>query len=322
MLYLNTSHVETLGLPWNETVTVIEEAVRTMHKGDTAQPIKPYLRYHDPKNRIIAMPAFVGGDTYMAGLKWIASFPMNLQRGIPRAHSVTILNDAATGIPVAVFNTALISGIRTASVSGLLLREFDKVRPLRDVTLGIVGFGPIGQLHLQMAVALLGDRLSKVILYDIAGIRTESIPDSVRSRTVIARSWEDAYRDADLFITCTVSAAGYIDRQPKPGSLLLNVSLRDFKPEILDYTRSIIVDEWEEVCRENTDIETMHHVRGLQKENTRSIIDVVCSNAMSTFPTGEAIMFNPMGMAMFDIATATYYYRRAVSQGVGTQLSD
>jgi N-[(2S)-2-amino-2-carboxyethyl]-L-glutamate dehydrogenase len=159
-------------------------------------------------------------------------------------------------------------------------------------------------------------------LYDLAGINTEFIPASIKNKTEIVERWEDAYLDADVFITCTVSPQGYIDQKPKENALLLNVSLRDFQPQILDYTQSIIVDEWEEVCRESTDIERMHLERGLMKEQTKSIVDVVCHDAMREFPADQPIMFNPMGMAIFDIATAAYYYREAKAKGIGIELED
>lgn len=322
MLYMNTKDVEKIGMNWNETIDVIEQAVITLDGGEFSQPIKPYLRYRDRSNRIIAMPAFLGGDTDMAGIKWIASFPKNIEQGIQRAHSMTILNDSAIGKPVAAFNTALVSGIRTASVTGLMIRHYEKVRPLNNVTVGILGFGPIGQLHLSMVADQLGDRLDKVLLFDIKGVKTEFIPESVRDRVVFANNWEEVYDASDVFITCTVSPAGYIARKPKEHALLLNVSLRDFKPEILDYTRAIIVDDWEEVCRENTDIELMHLQRGLQEQDTKSIADVVVRNAMGSFTDDANILFNPMGMAIFDIAIAKYYYTTAMANGIGTLLED
>ncbi|HEU4962325.1 MAG TPA: 2,3-diaminopropionate biosynthesis protein SbnB [Bacilli bacterium] len=322
MLYLNTKHIETLGIDWNETVSVIENAVQNLEQGKFAQPVKPYLRFNDPVNRIIAMPAYIDGDYEAAGIKWIASFPKNIQQGIQRAHSVTVLNEATTGKPFATFNTAIVSGIRTASVSGLMIREFEKVRELKDIKLGIIGFGPIGQLHLQMAGQLLGDKIKSIALYDINGIKTELIPEQLRAKVKVVKSYEEAYLDADVFITCTVSPAGYIDKKPKDGALLLNVSLRDFKPEILDYTGSLIVDDWEEVCREKTDIEYMHLERGLQEEDTRSIADVVVRGAIKDFPQQEAVLFNPMGMAIFDVAVAVYFYRLAQARNVGVQLEE
>jgi ornithine cyclodeaminase/alanine dehydrogenase-like protein (mu-crystallin family) len=162
MLYLNEKYLREVGINWEQLVDVIERTVRCLGDKDFVQPIKPYLRYRDLKNRVIAMPAFIGGDFDMAGIKWIASFPDNIHKGIPRAHSVVILNKAETGEPVAIINTALLSILRTAAVTGLMIRYFDKVRPLNNVNLGIIGWGPIGQNHLRMVMDLFGDKITKI----------------------------------------------------------------------------------------------------------------------------------------------------------------
>ena len=141
------------------------------------------------------------------------------------------------------------------------------------------------------------------------------------ARVSVASSWQEAYDDADVFMTCTVSAAAYIDRRPKAGSLQLNVSLRDYKPEVFDWVKgAMIVDDWEEVCREKTDIEVFHQVNGLQKEGTISLAEAVCHDRLRGYAPEQPIMFNPMGMGVFDIATASYYYHLAGEQGVGTRL--
>ncbi|MGA4721902.1 2,3-diaminopropionate biosynthesis protein SbnB [Fictibacillus nanhaiensis] len=320
MLYLSTKDVLEIGFNWNETVRIIKDAVHLLNRNNYDQPIKPYLNFNNPRNRIIAMPARAGGDFSVAGIKWIASFPENIDQGIPRAHSVTILNDEQTGVPLSVINTPLVSGIRTASVSGLMINEFLKHRAMNEIAIGIIGFGPIGQLHLKMVEELAGDKIVKVYLYDLRNINEELIPVSMRKKIEIVKYWEDAYVNADIFITCTVSSKGYINKQPKSGALLLNVSLRDFNPRILDYTKSIVVDNWEEVCRADTDIEVFHNTRGLKKEDTINIVDVVCNNGLLKFPKDDAVMFNPMGMALFDIAISNSYYRQALQTGIGVEL--
>ena len=320
MLYLNEKDILKIGMNWDDTIDSIEKAVECMKVDDFAQPIKPYLRYRDLTNRIIALIAFVGGEIDLAGIKWIASFPDNINHGLPRAHSVVILNKSDTGEPLAIINTALLSIIRTASVSGLMIRYFLKTRPMENIKVAIMGWGPIGQHHYKMCTEILKDKIDTISLYDLREIDPDTITGPYKEKTIVAKSWQDAYRDADIFITCTVSKAPYVDEKPKPGSLQLNCSLRDFKVGILDYTRAIIVDDWEEVCREKTDIEMMHLERGLQKEDTKSIIDVVCNNCLKDYPEDEAIMFNPMGMGVFDIATGRYLMDKAKEMGIGQEL--
>jgi ornithine cyclodeaminase len=320
MIYLNEKDILKMGVTWEETIDTIEKAVWSLNEKDYAQPVKPYLRYRDLVNRIIAMPAFVGGDVDLAGIKWIASFPGNIDNNIPRAHSVVIINQSDTGVPIAIINTALLSVIRTSSVTGLMVRHFLKTRPMEKINVGMTGWGPIGRYHFKMVTELLQDKVSKVCIYDLRGVDKDLVESDYKDKITVADNWQDAHRDADIFMTCTVSKAPYINEKPKPGSLQLNVSLRDYTVDYYDFTKAIIVDDWEEVCREKTDIEMMHLEKGLQEEDTKTIADVVCNNCMADYPADEAVMFNPMGMAVFDIATAGYYLDRARTTGVGQEL--
>lgn len=320
MHYLGHRDLQAMGLDWGAVADLVEDAVRLVDAGDCAQPVKPYLRYNDPVNRIIAMPAYAGGGIKAAGIKWIASFPGNIRLGLPRAHCVIVLNDPDTGVPVACLNSPLPSIVRTASVSGVMIRHYLHARPLDRIELGIIGWGPIGQFHARMAMALFGERIERIHLYDIRGVDLEDMPNEMRERTAVAASWQDVYAAADIFITCTVSDHRYIDGPPNKGSLLLNVSLRDYQPDAVAPLQAVIVDDWDEVCRENTDIERLHLERGLARKDTRSLADVVCRGCLSELSADEPVFFNPMGMAVFDIATAVYYVRQARARGIGTVL--
>ncbi|MDF2935390.1 MAG: ornithine cyclodeaminase [Paenibacillaceae bacterium] len=322
MLYLNDRDIRAVGLDWPALVDAVEAAVRIVDAGDYAQPIKPYLRYGSPRNRIIAMPAYMGGDVNAAGIKWIASFPDNIKSGLPRAHSVIVLNDSQTGEPSAILNSPLTSIIRTASVSGLMMGAFLQERPLAQIELGIVGWGPVGRLHYEMALALYGDRIGRIRIYDIreVDLLEAGVPARFREKTEVSASWEEVYRRSDIFMTCTVSNHRYINLPPEKGSLLLNVSLRDYQPEALAPVKAIIVDDWDEVCRENTDIERLHLEHGLIRSDTLTIADVVCRRGLADFAATEPVLFCPMGMAVFDIATAVYFAGGARKKGIGTGL--
>jgi len=167
MKYISEQDIQQFPLDWNAQIDCIKAACFAVSNADYSQPIKPYLRFRDLSNRIIAMPAFIGGELNSAGLKWIASFPKNLQKGLQRAHSVIILNDVETGAPYCIINSGTVSGIRTAAVTGLMLKEWLKARTEGSVNVGMTGFRPIGRLHYKMARSVLGDRLKSFRLYDL-----------------------------------------------------------------------------------------------------------------------------------------------------------
>ncbi|WP_284643523.1 2,3-diaminopropionate biosynthesis protein SbnB [Paenibacillus silviterrae] len=320
MLYLNDKDIQALGMDWPALLEVIESTVRLLDAGDYAQPMKPYLRYGDPNNRIIAMPAYVGGEVHTAGIKWIASFPGNHAYGLPRAHSVVVLNESRTGQPSALLCSPLPSIVRTASVSGLLLRRVMEARSYEQLQLGIIGWGPIGRCHARMALSLYGDRIGRIRVYDKKGVGLEEFPPGWQERIQPVKAWEEAYLHSEVCITCTVSDDRYITLPPRPGSLLLHVSLRDYAPEALAPVEAIIVDDWDEVCRENTDIELLHKMQGLTRADTLTLADVICRDALAGIDEDQPILFCPMGMAVFDIAVASYYVKAAKERGAGIVL--
>jgi len=321
MLILNDEHMGKLPADWPSLADCIERAVRVMDAGDYAQPIKPYLRYGDSRNRIIAMPAYLGGQFHLAGIKWIASFPGNRDRGLPRAHGVVVLNRADTGEPSALLVGGRPNLLRTAAVSGLALRCFLAARrPSRPLRVAIIGWGPVGRTHLEMCEGMFGGQIGQYLLHDIRGIEPSSIPAALRFKAHPAASWQAAYSDSDICITCTVAERRYIDAKPPAGCFLLDVSLRDYEPDAIKDVSAIFVDDWDEVCREHTDIEHLHLAYGLQREHTRTFADMVCRDAIREMPKDEPVLFCPMGMAAFDLAVAEWVLERAGQDSLGLHL--
>ncbi|QJC53172.1 2,3-diaminopropionate biosynthesis protein SbnB [Paenibacillus albicereus] len=320
MLYLNDGHIRQLGWDWERLADRVEDAVRAMDAGDSAAPLKGYLRFPGTPNRIIATPAYLGGSTELAGIKWIAGFPGNPQRGLPRARNLIALNDPSTGEPLAVLRSDLLNGLRAAAVSGAMLRRYAKLRPAggKGFTLGVIGWGPIGRLHLDMAAALLGPRLERVLLHDVRGIAEDSIPPEMIGRVEATTDWRELYRQSDVTATCTVAPSRYIDEPPPQGALLLHVSLRDYEPHSVAGLRTF-VDDWSQVCREDTDIERLHAAGLLAEPDALTLADAVCRDALARL-AGETIFFNPMGLGIFDLALAGDFYRRALTEGLGVGL--
>jgi ornithine cyclodeaminase len=323
MLYLNEADLLELGTDWGQLTDTITDALASMAAGHYVQPLKPYLRFKDPANRIIAMPAYIGGSFDTAGIKWIASFPANPSIGIPRAHSVVVLNNAATGQPIALINSPLLSILRTAAVSAVMLRrwlELPNQQHERPLNVALIGCGPIGQWHTRMLKTVLGSRLGKLRTYDLSPERARQAAEMGGQAGSIAANWEEAYFQSDIIVTCTVSGSRYIFSPPPPGSLLLHVSLRDYRPSALASIDTVVVDDWDEICRENTDIEQMHQVVGWQKDRTVTLFEAVFGDKLLAMPKDGRLLFSPMGMAIFDIAVAAYTLKLARDRGIGIEL--
>src|SRR5256885_4640047 len=128
-----------------ECIDVVEHAYLSHANGHSINPHSYFLRFPEkPDCRIIALPAFLGDGFAVAGLKWIASYPANVQRGFRRASAVLILNDYETGYPFAILESSVLSAARTAA-SAALAADWLNGQSRRAHSLGIVGTGFIAR---------------------------------------------------------------------------------------------------------------------------------------------------------------------------------
>jgi N-[(2S)-2-amino-2-carboxyethyl]-L-glutamate dehydrogenase len=133
-------------------VELVEATYRLHGAGDSVNPPSYFLRFPDrPSARIIALPASIGGQVRVDGLKWISSFPENVTVGIPRASAVLILNDHDTGYPFACLESSIISATRTAAAAAAAADRLSRDRP-RPVRVGFFGVGLIARyIHTFLA---------------------------------------------------------------------------------------------------------------------------------------------------------------------------
>src|SRR5512134_1364430 len=148
---LGRRELASLELGWTDVVDVLEDAFRQKAAGLVQNPPKPAVRPREDAF-INAMPAYLGGSDRV-GIKWVAGYERNRPKGLPYIHGAFLLTDAETGRHVSLMDGGWITEMRTAGVSGVVVRHV----PGEARRLAIVGAGVQGRRHLELLLELRPD---------------------------------------------------------------------------------------------------------------------------------------------------------------------
>src|SRR5436309_7241823 len=263
-----------------DCIEIVRDAYLAHARGQSVNPDSYFLRFPEkPDCRIIALPAYIGNGFDVAGLKWIASYPANVQRGFPRASAVLVLNNYETGYPLAILESSIISAARTAA-SAALAAHWLNGQSSRAQSLGIVGTGFIARYVYEFLVDT-GWAIEEVRLHDRSPLESEKFKNTAcrleQHRTVtIVPDVAQLVRACDLILFTTVASAPHItdvtlfEHHP----LVLHISLRDLAPEILLRSHNV-VDDVEHVMKANTSPHLAEQKPGSRSFVTGTLADVI-----------------------------------------------
>ncbi len=310
---------------WADCIDVVRDAYLAHAHGQSVNPDSYFLRFPEkPDCRIIALPAYLGDGFGVAGLKWIASYPGNVQRGFPRASAVLVLNNYETGYPFAILESSIISAARTAA-SAALAAYWLNGRSRRAQSLGIVGTGFIARYVYDFLVNT-GWEIEDVRLYDTSPVESEKFRNRAcrldRHRTVtVAPDVTQLLKGSDLIVFTTVASAPHIADAAlfEHNPLVLHLSLRDLAPEILLRSQNV-VDDVEHVMKANTSPHLTEQQTGNRDFVTGTLADVMLRRR--SVNRSRPIIFSPFGMGILDVAVGKWVYDQAVAAGQDLRLSD
>jgi ornithine cyclodeaminase len=303
----------------------VEDSFRLHHQGQTNLPHKTVLDLGErERGRGNAMPAYVGGEYDVFGIKWIAGFPKNpVLHGLPRATGFFVLNDSWKGIPLAIMDCTWLSAMRTGAVTGVGAKYLAR---MDSESVAMIGAGVQARTQLEaLKVALPG--LQQVRVYDIRRETAETYATEMAEKLSMevraVDNAELAVRDADVVVTVTVADEPIVkDAWMKPGSFFSAVgSYQEEEFAVVSNSDKVVVDGLEHVLHRETPVIALMIEQGLIRED--EILElgaIVSGEAPGREVSKERIFFSPIGMGTEDVCVCNNVYRLAVEKGIGTQL--
>ncbi len=365
LLYLSEPDMIKAGV--NDVVACtdcMEELLITMDKGDylmggenanshgtmitfPENPPFPNMPKAGPDRRFMAMPAYVGGATDMAGMKWYGSNIENREKGLPRSILMVMLNDKETGAPLSLMSANLLSAYRTAGIPGVGVKHL----AVKDAkVLGIVGPGVINITAVETFAALRPtldtlkikgrgkasiDRCISFVKEHLPQFKTIEVVDTV----------EECVRDSDILSFATSTDMGmdrsmypFIDESwIKPGALFCIPGSGDFTDEFVCSGKAKLVcdniklyEAWAEEYPYPTynDIYIpgclwmdLVHEGKLTKDKIVNLGAILSGKAEGRKSDDEIIIYSIGGMPVEDVAWGKKCYEKAKELGIGTELN-
>ena len=322
---LNAEDVRTL-LEGEEhaIIDAVSRAYQAHSLGQTSVPHSSFLRFpNQPRDRIIALPAFVGGSQPVTGIKWVASFPGNVELGLARASAVVVLNSIDNGRPQVLLEGAQINAIRTAASAALAAKHLGSEN--EDRALGFVGCGVINRQILRFLVSVFGAP-SKVLVWDSApehatGFVKDATPLCTGAVCTVAGSLEEIAAECSVVSFATTALVPHVSSEIsfQAGSTVLHVSLRDLTPEMILEVDNV-VDDIDHVCRAETSVHLAEQQCGNREFVRCELGDVLLGRAPPRADPDGVSVFSPFGLGILDLAVAQLARELADAQGVGTHL--
>ncbi len=332
MLYLShTDVVRAGGMDIAAYVEVVEEVFRLKEACAVCSPPKTELRWPgvfapvEKAGRVMAMPAYVGGRFDVAGVKWISSVPANpKRRGIARANALILLSSRQTGLPLAVMDGRLISVMRTAAVTAVVVRHCASAH---SRAVAILGAGPVAEAHV-LGLRETSAQLSRLLIYDPDVARAARLAQSAALSgwdASVASSSFNAVRAADIVVAATTSCGQSFDpRDLRAGVTVCLVSRLDAPTGLHDVTDRLVVDDWTH--------ETQHTGRYVNRlvgeglvSDARDVIELgalIAGSAQARANRHERVVASTVGLGIEDVAAAKMILDNACTSAVGHPLGD
>jgi N-[(2S)-2-amino-2-carboxyethyl]-L-glutamate dehydrogenase len=306
-----------------EIVEAAKMAYRAHAEGKSSLPHSTFLRFPDnDKNRIMALPAYLGDGFGVAGIKWISSFTPNLSKGMDRASAVLILNSTETGRPEAIMEGSIISAKRTAASAALAAHTLLAGREVASA--GLVGCGLINCETARFLRAVCPG-LKRLQLFDLDADRARQFKDiceEMFDEIVIAEEPRALFRNNSLiaFATTAIKPHVFDLSDCAPGSVVLHTSLRDLSAEVILSCENV-VDDVDHVSRAQTSIHLAEQYLGNRSFIRCTLGEILLGRAAATGSTNKITVFSPFGLGILDMAVAKLARDLARKENRGTTIN-
>ncbi|MFB6082044.1 MAG: ornithine cyclodeaminase family protein [Halanaeroarchaeum sp.] len=313
-------------LDLEEVLDVIDDAFAKQGAGAVERPERPHypvgvgLDEAEPDSAMgtgLVMPAYIHGAEYFA-TKLVSVHPDNPGRNLPTINAQIVVNDAETGVPVAVMDGTDITSARTSAIGGLSARELTE----GPIEVAVIGAGT--QARWQTRAIAVATDVESIRLFDIDdAMLAEAVAEldgELHCPVSAAADAESAVSDADLVVTATTSPQPvFPGGSLQPGTTVVAIGayteeMQEVGAETFERAARVFADVPEEVIQIGDLLGT-----DLTEDDLVPFSDLLAGTVGRDAPE-DIVVVESVGSAVMDAATAAYVYDEAVAADAGSDV--
>lgn len=321
--FLSQEDILSLEIPYMDVVDIVERVMGEFARGTCQLPVKIHVNTR-PATYINAMPAYVGGEHDVTGIKWVAGYPENRKRNLPVTCGIMVMNDSETGLVKAFLDARWITAIRTAAVAAVTAK-YCKVKDTHAMT--IIGAGEQGKWNARLFKLVIPE-LRRIYIGDIyepaITAYLEKMQPLLPDVEIVPFYTDDerqaAIDDSQILLTATQRGDKPIIYSEMLHKGMLGIPLESTAWEGKTYTRfadRFVCDDWNLV---QTYLRDGKYTDGLPDEYCL-LGDIVNGTVPGRASEDEFVITSSHGIALSDVAVASMVLRVADEKGVGQILT-
>lgn len=321
--FLSQEDILSLKIPYMDVIDIVERVMGEFARGTCQLPVKIHVNTR-PATYINAMPAYVGGEHDVTGIKWVAGYPENRKKNLPVTCGIMVMNDSETGLVKAFLDARWITAIRTAAVAAVTAK-YCKVKDTHAMT--IIGAGEQGKWNARLFKLVIPE-LRRIYIGDIyepaITAYLEKMQPLLPDVEIVPFYTDDerqaAIDDSQILLTATQRGDKPIIYSEMLHKGMLGIPLESTAWEGKTYTRfadRFVCDDWNLV---QTYLRDGKYTDGLPDEYCL-LGDIVNGTVPGRASEDEFVITSSHGIALSDVAVASMVLRIADEKGIGQILT-
>jgi ornithine cyclodeaminase/alanine dehydrogenase-like protein (mu-crystallin family) len=308
VLVLSRADVRRL-LDLDQLLDALERVFVELSAGRTSVP--PRIAAETERGLLAAMPGYADG---ILETKLVSVFAGNHEVGLPSHQATIALFDDATGKPLALMDGTEITAVRTGAASAVATRAL--ARPDARV-LAVLGAGVQARSHIDAATRVR--EFAEVRVASRSAEHARALADEIGG-TAWA-SFEEAVAGADVVCACTDAGQPIFSTESlEPGMHVTSVGASRDGPELDPAVmgRGLLAVE-SRIAFEPYPAGA-HELQGLDPSDAVELGEILAGTREGRTSPEQITIYKSMGHAVEDAAAAGLVYRRALEDGVGTDV--